>query len=179
VDEIQMEEIKAPTNEPDIPDQPAVDNRNPTRTLNVDPSLTSNVGQVKSENAEGEEMNEFFNTHFLVLAVKNYQKSSLWWCFVISLCAMRAATGFTVFLAYMSLICRIIQIVGIVLQSEKVSKASYLIATLLLVMIFFTEMVKESADIIHESVPTPETITDIQREVFAPNYRAPRNGKLL
>jgi len=67
-----MEEIKAPTNEPDIPDQPAVDNRNPTRTLNVDPSLTSNVGQVKSENAEGEEMNEFFNTHFLVLAVKNY-----------------------------------------------------------------------------------------------------------
>lgn len=106
-------------------------------------------------------MGEFFNTHFLVLAVKNYQKSSLWWCFVISLCAMRAATGFTVFLAYMSLLCRIVQIVAVVIQSENLSKASYAIATLLLVIIFFTEMVKENADIIHESVPTPETITDI------------------
>jgi hypothetical protein len=74
---------------------------------------------------------------------------------------MRAATGFTVFLAYMSLICRVIQIVGIILQNEKISKAAYAISTLFLVIIFFTEMVKESADIIHESVPTPETITDI------------------
>lgn len=69
--------------------------------------------------------------------------------------------------------------VGIVLQNDKLSKGAYAIATLLLVMIFFTEMVKESADIIHESIPTPETITDIQKQVFAPNYRAPTKGKLL
>ena len=152
-----MEEMKAPTNEPDIPD-----NRNPTRTLNVDPSLTSNVGKFTQSQLDAqEEMNEFYNTHFLVLAVKNYQKSTIWWCLAISLCAMRAATGFTVFLAYMSLICRILQVVGIVLQNDKVSRGAYAVATFLLVMIFFVEMVKESADIIHESVPTPDTITDI------------------
>ena len=103
-----MEEVKAPTNEPDIP-YASPDNRNPTRVINAEPQLAQNVGKfAKPEEEEGEEMGEFFNTHFLVLAVKNYQKSSLWWCFVISLCAMRAATGFTVFLAYMSLLCRIV-----------------------------------------------------------------------
>jgi hypothetical protein len=55
-----------------------------------------------------EEMNEFYNTHFLVLAVKNYQKSSVWWCLAIALCAMRAANGFTIALAYLSLLCRVI-----------------------------------------------------------------------
>ena len=103
-----MEEVNAPTNEPDIPDG-ANDNRNPTRTLNVDPSIATNVGKFSKEQMDAnEEMNEFYNTHFLVLAVKNYQKSSLWWCLAIAFCAMRAATGFTVFLAYMSLLSRII-----------------------------------------------------------------------
>ena len=108
-----------------------------------------------------EEVNEFYNTHFLVLAVKNYQKSSLWWCFAVSLCAMRAATGFTVFLTYMSLLCRVVQVCGIFTQNEKMSKSAYAIATVLLVIIFFQEMVKENADIIHDTAPTPETITDI------------------
>jgi hypothetical protein len=65
-----MEEVKAPTNEPDVAEN---DNRNPTRTLAVDPSLTSNVGKFAvAETDEAEEMNEFYNTHFLVLAVRNY-----------------------------------------------------------------------------------------------------------
>ena len=126
-----------------------------------------------------EETNEFYNTNFLVLAVKNYQKSSIWWCLVVALCAMRAATPFTVFLAYMSLVCRIIQVVGIVLQKEKLSKAAYAIATFILVIMFFTEMVKESADIIHEAAPLPETIENIQKDVFSHNYRAPKSGGRL
>ena len=92
--------------------------------------------------------------HFIVTAVKGYQRSSIFWCLAVSLCAMRAAHPFTVTLAYLSLFFRIIQLSAIYTQNINVAKGAYLFATITLVFLFMAEMVKEEADIIHETHPT-------------------------
>jgi len=51
----------------------------------------------------------------MVLTVKNYQKSSLWLCFIIALMALRGANTFSVVLAYLSVGFRIIQAIAIVI----------------------------------------------------------------
>ena len=87
-----------------------MNNRNPTMVLNVEPQVNKPHSMSPEEEAKYEmqaEMEEFENTHFLVLTVKNAQKSQLWIFLLSAYCAMRAATPFTVWMAYLILIARV------------------------------------------------------------------------
>ena len=53
-------------------------------------------------------LKEFYHTSFLVLTVKNYQKSTIWFSLLLGLLSMRGANPFTVWLAYISLVLRVI-----------------------------------------------------------------------
>ena len=50
----------------------------------------------------------FDDNHFIITAVSSYMRSSVFWCVAVGLCAMRAASSQAVFVAYFSLVFRII-----------------------------------------------------------------------
>ena len=50
----------------------------------------------------------FDENHFIITAVRSYMRSSVFWCVAVALCAMRAASSYAVFIAYFSLVFRII-----------------------------------------------------------------------
>jgi len=108
-------------------------------------------------------------------------RSSLFWCLAICLCSMRAASAQAVFVVYVSLLFRIIQLGALYTQSEKTAKCAYVISTICICVLFMADLVKEEADIIHESVPTPDQMDEITDEIFEANYEMPsgrggRNG---
>jgi len=87
---------------------------------------------------------------------------------------MRAANTLTVALTWISLIMRFIQLASIYTQHEGIAKGAYSVATICIVMMLLAEMVKGSADIIHEMTPTQDQMNDINTDIFLPNYKAPR-----
>ena len=50
-------------------------------------------------------------------------------------------------------------------------------ATFCIVIMLLAEMVKESADIIHEMTPTQDQLDKIGVEIFTPNYDAPKTNE--
>jgi len=74
-----------------------------------------------SKENSNDELNEFYNFHFLVLSVRNFQKSTLWVDIVTAFCAMRAANTFTVACAWLCFILRVVQLAGVVIRKERVS----------------------------------------------------------
>ena len=121
-----------------------------------------------SKDEARQELDEFYNLRWLVLSVKNFQKSTVWLDVVTAFCAMRAANTFTVACAWICFIMRIVQLVGVVLRNARVSQAAYLVSTLLITMMFFAEFAKENADIVHESMPTEAQQDEIR--AMAGNY---------
>jgi hypothetical protein len=84
------------------------DNRNPTQVLEVDMSKFKIKKKDEVSRSEEEVLAEFNNVNFLVLSVRNFQKSSLWFSIIIAFLAMRGASGWSCLLAYASVVCRII-----------------------------------------------------------------------
>jgi len=74
---------------------------------------------------------------------KNFQKSTYWFVIALAFCAMRAANTFTITLAYISVLLRIVQIVGLVLKKRMVCRVCYGANTFITVMLFFAAMVDE------------------------------------
>ena len=68
-----------------------------------------------------DELNEFYNFHFLVLTVRNFQKSTLWLDVATAFCAMRAANTFTVACAWIGFVLRVVQLAGVAIRKERVS----------------------------------------------------------
>ena len=101
--------------------------------------------------------------------------------FIIALCSMRAANGFTCFLAYTSLLIRILQFIGVIIRKREMSMALYSIATFFIVLMFFADFASESADIVHESMPTDDMIDDLTALRFNYNrgFRGRKGGNLL
>ena len=67
------------------------------------------------EGKDFDETEEFVNhtfdeNHFITTAVRSYMRSSIFWCIAVCICAMRAASPPSVFLAYLSLILRVVQL---------------------------------------------------------------------
>lgn len=154
----------------------------PDRQYNINPN-DLNVGAYQDQK-QIDESDEFSNysfdpNHFIVTAVKSYQRTSIWWCMAIALCSMRAANRTTVAFAYISLICRVIQLGSIYTQNKNIAYCAYIFATFFLCLMFMAEMVKEEADIIHESVPTPEQMEEYSEDLMHTNYRPPtdREGR--
>jgi hypothetical protein len=50
--------------------------------------------------ATDEDDYEFENMHFLPLFVKNYQKGTIWFMLVLTLCCLRSAVGFVIAFGY-------------------------------------------------------------------------------
>ena len=99
------------------------------------------------------ELEEFEHMHFLVYTVKNIPKSFIWSMLLTAFCSLRAANTFTIVCAYIILISRMIQVIGLIIANKLVSDVSYAIIVLFMVMMFFADFASESADIVHESMP--------------------------
>jgi len=147
----------------------------PMQVLEIDPSIyTRNTVASKSLDeaaAESNELHEFSNLNFLILVAKNYQKSSLWFNVVIALLAMRGASSFSVLLAFVSLVLRLNQAVAVVLQKKQMAQISYGIATFLILLMWFNEFGRESADIVHEAHPELDQDGLLTRQSMFPNYK--------
>jgi len=123
--------------------------------LQVDALTFKNLSSKKVEETEDlAELDEFNTTNFFILAAKNYQKSTIWWIFILSILAMRGANTFATYLVYFSVIIRITQAVSIVLQDEKLAGRCYVIGTSIIIILWLLEFRYENADIIHETEPT-------------------------
>mmetsp|Transcript_7057 Transcript_7057/g.11881 ORF Transcript_7057/g.11881 Transcript_7057/m.11881 type:complete len:216 (-) Transcript_7057:22-669(-) len=170
LEEIQMERLDMSNESPA---------QNPENMMELPPA--SNPQQNHNQYLENKErleraqrhanlevINEFHNTSFIELTVLNYQRSTLWIFLVCTFCALRGANGFTVTLAYLSLLCRVVQAVSIVVQNEKLCQGAYSLATLFTLILFFACFAKESADIVHEVRPTEEQMT---YEMLDINYK--------
>jgi uncharacterized membrane protein len=68
----------------------------------------------------------------------------MWFFFLSGLCAFRAAIPLTVAMAWLQVLCRIVQLIGTMLKKRLVAKIGYLSATLFMVIMFFGVMVDES-----------------------------------
>ena len=116
--------------------------------------MKSDTANTAANVPQENELDELHTTHFLTLISKNYQKSNLWFALLVSLCAMRAANGFTVWLSYFCLILRVMQVISVVIKNENMAIIVYASLTFVLVLMFFSEMVTEGADIVHEAEPS-------------------------
>ena len=106
-------------------------------------------------------MNEFTKLPLIVMVNKYAQKTQLWFFMLTAFCAMRAANGFTVALAYTIVVFRILQTIGHILQNKFFSEFTFGIITFLLFLMFFNEFANESADIVHETEPTDDVKFDL------------------
>ena len=98
-------------------------------------STIKNLSSKKVEETDDlAELDEFNTTNFFILAAKNYQKSTIWWIFILSILSMRGANTFATYLVYFSVIIRITQAVSIVLQDEKLAGRCYVIGTSIIII---------------------------------------------
>ena len=117
----------------------------------------------------------------MILSVRRYQRASLWFSIAIALCALRGANRFSVILAFLSVIFRIIQVCGIVTQKEGLAKFAYGVATFFIVLLFFIDFANESADQVHERMPTKAQMKDMY-ELMMATYKGrvpPPDKKLI
>ena len=86
---------------------------------------------------------------------------------------MRAATQATVAFAWVSFVLRMVQLGSIYTQHEGISKGAYVLATFCILCMLLIEIAKESADIIHEMIPTEDQQGKMGAEIFTHNYDMP------
>ena len=103
-----------------------------------------------------------YHTNYLIFSVKSFQKGFLWSSVVTALCCMRAANNFTVLLAFVVILARGLQGGSLTVQKYGLAKVGYLVATGCIIMMWFSEFAKESADIIHEAAPTEEILQNAE-----------------
>lgn len=60
------------------------------------------------------------------------------------MCAFRAPIPLTVAMAYLQVICRIVQLVGAALKKRLVARIGYIAATLFMIIMFFAVMIDQS-----------------------------------
>ena len=60
------------------------------------------------------ELEEFENLNFLVYCIRNAQKTQFWILMLTAFCALRAANALTIWMAYLIVVCRILQITGLI-----------------------------------------------------------------
>ena len=106
----------------------------------------------------------------MILVVRNYQKSTIWFNFIIAMLVMRGANKLSVLLAFISVGLRVLQSVSVVIQNQNIAICAYIFSTVIIILMWFDEFSNENADIIHEAHPTTETINEM-KEIMFPNYK--------
>ena len=93
---------------------------------------------------EDSELVEFESAPFLLLASKYFQKSAVWFVLISAFCAFRAASAFTVSLAYIHVGIRVVQLAALMLKKRVIAKVAYGVSTIIIVMMFFAAMIDET-----------------------------------
>jgi hypothetical protein len=78
------------------------------------------------------------------VVARNHQKSAVWFFLLCGYCAFRAALPLTVAMAYLVVICRIVQLIGAALKKRVVAKVAYVLATVFMFVMWFTVMADQS-----------------------------------
>lgn len=116
-----------------------------------------------------EELEEFETSYFVSYAVKYAWKTQLWSFVIVAFCALRAANSFTLWMAYLTLIFRAVQMASVIVKRKIVAEASFLAIVFFTSMMFFAEFASESADIVHEVIPV-EGYDPTSLEYIRQNY---------
>jgi ABC-type multidrug transport system fused ATPase/permease subunit len=175
--EEQKEEPGAIEKEDENQKSGGADHRNPTQVLNVDMSKYQNKAPDAAEGAqnnevadlttsEKEELDEFSNTNVLILVTRNFQKSTFWFTFVITLLAMRGASGFSILCAYVSVLLRLCQVVSIITQKKRCAHICYSVATFLLVIMWFTAFISEGTTVQEAVRPSQKSLDELKSIMF-------------
>ena len=69
---------------------------------------------------------------------------SIWFMLVCAFCAFRAASPFTVAVAFLQIVFRGVQCIGLMLKKRLIAKIGYGLATICIIMMFFGAMVDQS-----------------------------------
>ncbi|CDW72005.1 UNKNOWN [Stylonychia lemnae] len=99
---------------------------------------------INDSQLNNDEDSEFESAHLFVIVTKNFQKMSIWFFLLSGLCAFRAAIPLTVAMAWLQVLCRIVQLIGTMLKKRLVAKIGYLSATLFMIIMFLGVMADES-----------------------------------
>ena len=94
------------------------------------------------------------NTPAIQLVLENHSKASLFYYLIIYLCTQRASNGLTVGLAWGHAFIRIAQIIGAIKKNPKIIIVTYLLSLIVLIVLFFSDVAIDPADIIHEATVT-------------------------
>ena len=103
-----------------------------------------------NQNTDDDEENEDLDGYddeslpFFSQVVNRFPKAIDWYYMAITFAGMRAATAFGVTLAYLILISRAVQIVGIFVNKPVVAYVGYGITFFFMIMLFFVTMVHEA-----------------------------------
>lgn len=84
---------------------------------------------------------DFDSSHLFVIVSKNFQKSSIWFLLLAGFCAFRAPIPLTVAMAYLQVVCRVVQLIGTALKKRLVARIGYVAATLFMIIMFFAVMI--------------------------------------
>ena len=68
----------------------------------------------------------------------------MWFFILAGFCAFRAPIPLTVAMAYLQVVCRVVQLIGAALKKRLVARIGYGAATIMTVIMFFGVMVDES-----------------------------------
>lgn len=72
-------------------------------------------------------------------------RTSLWFAIAVGFCALRAAKDFVVAIAFIQVIGRIVQLVGVILRKRLIAQVGYGISTVLIFIMFMFAMADEGA----------------------------------
>jgi hypothetical protein len=98
----------------------------------------------KKEEKEGDDDDADETKPLLKLVADKYPMSSVWYMIAIAFCAMRAATSFTVALAYLSIIFRVVQVVGFFQQKMILAYVGYGVSAFFILLMIFASIVNEN-----------------------------------
>ena len=112
---------KAPVRELEIevPDEPI----NPVEP--VEPLDNQLEGGEEEKPEEGLEEYNDDGWPFYTKLVNRYPKSSIWFFLILGLCIMRAASTFVIVMAFLSLVTRVVQVVGFFIPGKASVIVSY------------------------------------------------------
>ena len=105
----------------------------------------------KTEDFEPE-ADDFETMQFLQLLPKTFVKSTLWFSVAVAFCAMRSATTFIVVMAYMQVVARAVQLIGMILKNRKIAQVAYSISTFIILIMFMAAMADESHKATYEDI---------------------------
>ena len=81
-------------------------------------------------------------------------RSSLWFAVAVGFCALRAAKDFVVAIAFIQVVARVVQLVGVILRKRRIAQIGYGVSAAIITIMFMFAMADEGAKSTIDSTPT-------------------------